>query len=353
MTSLRLRNSLFFPALRLAVGCLILAIGLRTWLVMGLIEPVTVAGSSMVPSLRSGDRLWVDRASQFWRSAKRWDVVVARNPQDGEGLCIKRIVGLPGEHIALLDGDVFVDDAVVVKTRDERRALRRLVHRTFARKKTRWQLDTGVWQYQHPGLQPITDDVADNVGLTRKLNLVDEFLLVAELRVQGAGTLCLTLDDGTTMAQVELGLPGGEMTVVESGDRKVVGQLSMLSRERLGRGKVQLEFSNFDQQLILVIDGQVEFCRPWPGGQAAGTARPMSIGGRGLDLWLGELALYRDIYYSSHAVGTAPPPAIQWQLGPDEYFLLGDNPPISLDCRLWGPVPGRLLVGRPFASSRK
>ena len=74
----------------------------------------------------------------------------------------------------------------------------------------------------------------------------------------------------------------------------------------------------------------------------------MAIGARSLDIWLNDLTLYRDIYHSTHAVGTLPPPAAQWQLGPDEYFLLGDNPPISRDSRQWGPVPGRLLVGKPL-----
>ncbi|NOY43332.1 MAG: hypothetical protein GXP26_16045 [Planctomycetes bacterium] len=34
-------------------------------------------------------------------------------------------------------------------------------------------------------------------------------------------------------------------------------------------------------------------------------------------------------------------------LGRGEYFLLGDNAPISVDSRRWGPVPGRLLLGKP------
>ncbi|HVM62126.1 MAG TPA: signal peptidase I [Verrucomicrobiae bacterium] len=34
------------------------------------------------------------------------------------------------------------------------------------------------------------------------------------------------------------------------------------------------------------------------------------------------------------------------QLGADEYFVLGDNSPRSLDSRFWGPVPKRSIVGR-------
>ena len=323
---------------------------------MGLIEPVTVAGSSMVPTLQNGDRLWIDRASQIWRQPKRWEVVVARNPHEGAELCIKRIVGLPGERVALRDGNVLVDGAVVVKSSTQRHALRQVIHRESpgqAEESSRWQLDDGVWSYQHPRSLPITDDVVFNTGLTRKLNLVDEFLLAAELRVQGTGDfyqgkLRLFLDDGTSTAEVELRLPEGEIKVTENNGHSLVIQLSARSRERLLRGKSQLEFSNFDQQLLLVIDGRVELRLPWPQTKAAGTARPVSIGAKGLDLWLGEVTLYRDSYHSSHAVGTLPPPETNWQLGPDEYFLLGDNPPISRDSRQWGPVPGRLLVGKPL-----
>ncbi|TSC66374.1 MAG: signal peptidase I [Candidatus Berkelbacteria bacterium Gr01-1014_85] len=38
-----------------------------------------------------------------------------------------------------------------------------------------------------------------------------------------------------------------------------------------------------------------------------------------------------------------------WQLGPDEYFLVGDNRENSSDSRIYGPVERRFLIGRALA----
>ena len=406
------------PVVRLAVSCFVLAIGMRTWLVMGLIEPVHVAGSSMAPTLRGAhvtaecprcghlfcvgaefssetpkvacplcaepsvpleslrrqpsDRLWVDRSSLQFRGPRRWELVVARNPHNGAELCIKRIVGLPEESVALRGGNVVIDGAVVVKSLDKRHALRQLVHREGASyphwqpaSQTGWQFKENKWQhqarqknvshwltYQHPQAQPLTDDVTYNAGLMRQLNLVDEFMFSTKIRVQGAGTLSLRIDDGTATAQVDLHLPGGKVTVTESKHRGAPLQLSERGKQRLLSGEVLLEFSNFDHQLLLLIDGQIELRRPWPDTKAAGSNRPAAIGARGIDLQVGELTLYRDVYHSPHAANALPSQAHRWQLGSNEYFLLGDNAPISLDSRRWGPVPARLLVGKPLLSGR-
>lgn len=36
----------------------------------------------------------------------------------------------------------------------------------------------------------------------------------------------------------------------------------------------------------------------------------------------------------------------EWWNGPDEYFVLGDNPNDSRDSRAFGPVPGERVIGR-------
>ena len=407
-----------YPAFRLVVCCLVLAMGLRTWVIMGLIDPVTVAGSSMVPTLRGtsvkaecpnckhpirvgaefaavtptvpcpqcdllhvplsglrlqpSDRLWVDRTFLMRKHPQRWDVVVARDPVNAADMCVKRIVGLPGEQVGLRDGNVLINDEVITKRVDVRRALRHRIHREQQSSRRwrpddvrRWQLRNDVWehrdssaestswlQYQHQRAQPITDDITYNAGLTRQLNLVNELMLSMEISVRGEGSIRLDLNDGSATAQIDFVLPEGSVSLMESGQRGPDFELAATSREQLVNGSVLLELSNFDHELLLVIDGHVELRRPWPRLHGAGVERPFSIGVQGLEVWLRELTVYRDIYHSGHAVGTVPPATTHWQLGEDEYFLLGDNAPVSVDSRVWGPVSARLLLGKPLYSGR-
>jgi len=46
--------------------------------------------------------------------------------------------------------------------------------------------------------------------------------------------------------------------------------------------------------------------------------------------------------------GPAMTTAVEWALGPDEYFVLGDNRAWSTDSRSFGPVPRRAIVGRAW-----
>ena len=61
--------------------------------------------------LAAGDRVFVLKYLPFLQSPKRWDVVVFKNPGTHENY-IKRLVGMPGEQLAFVDGDVFARDFV-------------------------------------------------------------------------------------------------------------------------------------------------------------------------------------------------------------------------------------------------
>jgi signal peptidase I len=56
--------------------------------------------------LAAGDRVFVLKYLPFLHEPERWDVVVFKNPGTHENY-IKRLVGMPGEQLAFVDGDVF------------------------------------------------------------------------------------------------------------------------------------------------------------------------------------------------------------------------------------------------------
>jgi signal peptidase I len=58
--------------------------------------------------IRWGDRIFVMKYLASVYDPDRFDVVVFKNPNDPTMNYIKRLIGLPGEQVALIDGDVFV-----------------------------------------------------------------------------------------------------------------------------------------------------------------------------------------------------------------------------------------------------
>jgi signal peptidase I len=68
-------------------------------------EPFRVPSGSMVPTLRSGDSVLVEKLSH---GARRGDLVVFRRPGNGE-ILLKRVVAVGGDTVALEDGALYVD----------------------------------------------------------------------------------------------------------------------------------------------------------------------------------------------------------------------------------------------------
>ncbi|MEK7658429.1 MAG: signal peptidase I [Patescibacteria group bacterium] len=73
-----------------------------------LFQPFIVKGDSMVPNFQSGDYLIVDEISTKFSGFKRGDVIVFKYPKDTTQRFIKRIIGLSGETVEILDGKVKI-----------------------------------------------------------------------------------------------------------------------------------------------------------------------------------------------------------------------------------------------------
>ena len=110
---------------------LIIAIIIRSVL----FQPFYIPSSSMEPNLLVGDRLFVTKYSYgyskhsfpfspnvsnnrlFFKQPKRGDVVVFKTPADNRTDYIKRLIGLPGDEIQFINGDLYINNNQVLKTK--------------------------------------------------------------------------------------------------------------------------------------------------------------------------------------------------------------------------------------------
>ncbi|QDU90263.1 Signal peptidase I P [Pirellulimonas nuda] len=95
----------------LVVSALVLLL-VNTFLVTGLLTPVVVQGASMTPTLEPGRRAWIDRR---WAGVppQRGQVIVLQCPNDAGQLCVKRVLGLPGETVEITRDGPRVDGQAI------------------------------------------------------------------------------------------------------------------------------------------------------------------------------------------------------------------------------------------------
>lgn len=83
-------------------------------LVFGVVRPFIVEAfyipsESMVPTLRVGDRVFVNKFIYRFSEPERGDVVVFKSVEGGQEDLIKRVVAVPGDEVAVRDGVLFVN----------------------------------------------------------------------------------------------------------------------------------------------------------------------------------------------------------------------------------------------------
>ncbi len=98
-----------------------------------LFQPFYIPSSSMEPTLLVGDRIFVSKFSYgyskhsfpfspnfskrrfFAKIPKRGDLVVFKTPADNRTDYIKRLIGLPGDSIQFINGDIFINDTKIIR----------------------------------------------------------------------------------------------------------------------------------------------------------------------------------------------------------------------------------------------
>ncbi len=75
-----------------------------------------VNGDSMNATLEDGDNLIVDKLSYRFTDPERFDIIVFPYQHKEKTYYIKRIIGLPGETVQVIDGAVYIDGEMLKET---------------------------------------------------------------------------------------------------------------------------------------------------------------------------------------------------------------------------------------------
>jgi len=108
----------------------LLGVALVVLLRATVVVPVRIESASMEPTLRRGDVVLVSRRAPDPATLGHGDLVVLADPRDGRRT-IKRVVGLPGETVVVLDGVLHVDGEPVDEPWVDPRTVDGYYSRTF------------------------------------------------------------------------------------------------------------------------------------------------------------------------------------------------------------------------------
>jgi len=352
----------------------------------------------------NGDRILVLKCIYQFVDPKRWDVIVFKNPINPTENYIKRLIGLPGDTIEIIDGDIYIDGSIARKPPEVQREVWMPIYDNNFQPVNpneragfnghRWQvpfnLEGSAWKISDEDpTRLVLDSPADQTSVltygspsangfaaTYAYNEVYMYSrmptcsdLMVRFYVQPAnsqGTVGVTLSKYGVDYRARLDL-SGRMTLAKISD----GQETVLASREVAPPPANaftlVKFADVDHQLLFEFNNQelsVDLGRsPKAMEQVSSSSPRAEIFGSG-KLTLSHIALFRDIYYTSDGQGARGGRVVEgkpFKLNQDEFFVLGDNSPNSEDGRWWGQpdvaskgwappragvVPRYYLVGR-------
>jgi len=80
------------------------------------LEKTTMLGESMEITLQDEDKVVINKMAYTFRNPKRYDVIVFKQSGNEHSYYnIKRVIGLPGERVKILDGVVYINGEVLAE----------------------------------------------------------------------------------------------------------------------------------------------------------------------------------------------------------------------------------------------
>ena len=124
-------KNIIIDNIKTLIYALIIAVLLRSLLY----QPFYIPSSSMEPTLLVGDRLFVSKFAYgfskhsfpfsppiynkriFFKEPQRGDLVVFKTPSDNRTDYIKRLIGMPGDTLQFINGDIYLNKKKITKSK--------------------------------------------------------------------------------------------------------------------------------------------------------------------------------------------------------------------------------------------
>ncbi len=369
----------------------------------------------------NGDRILVLKYLYQFIEPQTWDVVVFKNPTNPKQNYIKRLIGCPGDEIKIIDGDIYIDGVIQTKPKhvqdllwlkiydsdfqpanNEKRVNnddRKVWRHPFEpndRTQTFWEIDQKKRTYQFKGSNSLSD--FDELYFNQaRMKMITKATIDYNGpnydRLPVASDLKFSVGILPKSEQSLLGITLGKYQREYRCEFTLSGQYSIIDLQTneslfegmfnpLALGKVTpVSFAILDHQFIVTV-GDNEMIHQGPNDFMDWGYNPnlysvypnpnpaiatLKLSGAGEEFQIQKIQLHRDIYYTKNsAMSTEEGRATHkqpFELGPDEFFVLGDNSPASADSRFWhqmgkitgndnhyrmGTVPRDYLIGKAF-----
>ena len=361
---------------------------------------------AMTMPVANGDRILVFKCLYQFVDPQRWDVIVFKNPTNPTENYIKRLIGLPGETIEIIDGDIYIDGQIARKPPEVQKELWMPIYNNDYRpvnphlgrafNNHSWQppfnFEASAWEIDENDPTQIVLDSSTNQIQTltygapsandytvayayNELSLQSRAAECSDLMMQfyvepssqeGRIGIALTKYGVEYQAWVDLSGAMG-LDKLEDSQHTILKQTPI--RELRTGHAVLMKFAVVDHQVLLAFgqdELKVDLGRA-PDAIERGSEHSPSAAIFGAGQWtLSHVALYRDIHYTDGAETSVAgrlraTEGNPFTLGADEFFAMGDNSPNSSDGRYWsqptqatkgteppraGVVPRDYLVGK-------